>query len=279
MLAAAIDTPTPETRLLVALSVALYAAAAALAFTADAGRRRGVAAGASALLAGGIALNLAALVLRLAGGRPPTGSGFDALATLALLAGAAGMYFRAVRIAPLAARLLIPAAAVCELLAELFAGEVYRDFAGDVWNVAHAATAVAAAACFAAAAAGGALYLLKHRRLRRKDPAVLHHQLPSLERLERFVRRALPVGFVFVTAAIVTGLLGALGPRRQGFFHAWWTHPKVLFGAVAWLVYAAALHAASARRCRMRTAAVLAIAGFVLLVAVMLGSMLMPRPT
>lgn len=272
-----LDLPTSEVRLLVVIALAAFAAASPLTFLAGEGKRRALAATAAALLGAAVGLCAAALALRLARGHLPTSSTFDTFATLAVLAGAAAIYFRVIGILPVAGRLLIPAAAACALAAVAFSGRANRDFATDLWNVAHAASALAAAVCFAAAAGGGILYLQKHARLRRKDIAVFQQHMPSLERLDRFVRHALPVGFVFVTAAIVTGLLGAFQPERSQFFHAWWTHPKVLASAAAWVAYALALHSISARRCRMRTAAVLAIAGFVLLVGVMIGSMLMPR--
>jgi ABC-type uncharacterized transport system permease subunit len=271
------DLPTSEIRLLVALALAALAAASPLMFLAGEGRRKAQGVAAATLLSTGLGLSLAALALRLTRGHLPTGSSFDTFTTFAVLAGAAAVYFRAIGILPAAGKLLIPAAAFCALLAAAFSGQANRDFAGDLWNVAHVVSAVGAAVCFAASAGGGILYLQKHAGLRRKEMAVFGRQMPSLERLDRFVRHALPVGFVFVTAAIATGLLGAFQPQRAEFFRAWWTHPKVLVAGIAWVAYALALHSVSARRCRMRTAAVLAIAGFVLLAGVMVGSMLMPR--
>ncbi len=97
---------------------------------------------------------------------------------------------------------------------------------------------------------------------------------PSLETLGRFLRRILPVAFSLVTATVLTGFFDAL--QKDTYFHRWVTHPKMLTAGITWLIYSVALHAAYARRFRARLAAVLSIAGFTLLLAVLLASMLLP---
>ena len=269
--------PTAEAKLLTWLALAAYLAAAPLALL---GRRPGrdtLGRLWPILLAAGISLSLATLVLRIARGHLPAASGFDTFCLLALLTGGVAAYLRAVDALPRATVALAPAAAAWSGFAVALSGGAYHDFARDVWTVAHVALAVAAAACFAAAATGGWLFLRKHRQLRRKDPAVFQGHTPSLERLDRFVRHVLPVAFALVTATIVTGLLGAMQPQHHGYFRNWVTHPKMLTAGITWLVYTLALHAAYAKRFRGRTAAIFATVGFFLLVGVLVASMLLPK--
>ena len=269
--------PSAEAQLLTVLALAAYVAAATAARMGRRGPGDSAGRFVSVLLAGGISFGLAALVLRLARGHLPAASGFDTFLVLALLTGAAGAYLKVVDALPRAEAVLPVAAAGWSALAVAFGGAAYRDFAGDVWAVAHVVLAAAATIGFAAAAIGGCFYLRKHAQLRRKDPEVFRRPLPSLERLDRFLRHALPVAFVLVTATIVTGVVGALQPQREGYFRNWVTHPKMLTAGITWLLYTLALHAAYARRFRGRAAAVLSAVGFLLLIAVLVASMLLPK--
>jgi ABC-type uncharacterized transport system permease subunit len=163
-------------------------------------------------------------------------------------------------------------------LALAMAGAAYHAFAHDLWAVLHVAAAASSAVAFAAAAVGGWMYLRKHKQLRCRDPRMFNFPLPSLERLERFVRQVLPVAFVLVTATIVTGLVRTLQPEHRGYFRNWVTHPKVLLAGITWLLYTAALVAAHARRFRAHATAVLAIVGFFLLAAVLVATVIfLPR--
>jgi ABC-type uncharacterized transport system permease subunit len=172
---------------------------------------------------------------------------------------------------------VVAIAAGWSALAVAMGGSAYHAFARDVWAVAHIVAAGSSAVAFAAAAVGGWMYLRKHKQLRTRDPRMFSFPLPSLERLDRFVRQVLPVAFVLVTATIVTGLVGALQPEHHGYFRNWLTHPKVLLAGVTWLLYSAALAAAHARRFRAQVAAVLAIVGFFLLAGVLAATALLPR--
>lgn len=270
--------PRPEAKLLILFALAAYAMAG---FFVLAGRRPGrkvLGRLGLILLVGGIGLNVAALAVRLARGHLPISSGFDTFTLLAALTGATAGYLKAVDALPSAEVVLPPVAAACSVVAMALSGEAaYRDFARDVRSVAHVSSAIAAAVCFAAAAGSGWFYLRVHKQLRRKDPAVLNSPAPSLERLDRFIRHVLPVGFALLTVTIVTGALGALQPQHERYLRSWWTHPKILVAVGTWFVYAVALHAAYAKRLRIRMAAALSAVGFLLLIAVLLASTLMPK--
>ena len=148
--------------------------------------------------------------------------------------------------------------------------------ASGAWYASHVALGVAGAACFAAAAAAGAAYLGVHGRLRRRDPSLLVSHLPSLEKLDRFARRALVAGFALLTGAIISGVCDAFWHYDGNFFAVWQAHPKILVASAAWLVGAVALRTALARRSRGRRMAVLCIAGFVLVTIAIVVSLLVP---
>jgi ABC-type uncharacterized transport system permease subunit len=270
--------PSIEAKLLALLAMAAYVAAAAMTLLAIAARRDGLRRPAGAVLVAGVSLSLASIVLRIAQGYWPTASGFDTFSLLALLCGAAAAYFRAVDTLPRVATAVAAIAAAWSALAVAMGGAAYHPFARDVWAVMHISVAASSAVAFAAAAVGGWMYLRKHKQLRTRDPRMFSFPLPSLERLDRFVRQVLPVAFVLVTATIVTGLVGVLQPEHRGYFHKWATHPKVLLAAVTWSLYTAALVAAHARRFRAHATAVLAIVGFFLLAAVLVATVVvLPR--
>lgn len=269
--------PSAEAKALAVAALVAYATAALLPVVGRRLQRRFTGPAGAILLAGGLGLSLAALAIRLARGHAPTASGFDTFVLLALLGGAAAAYFRAVSALPAAEAGLLLLATACSVLAVALSGSAYRDFARDVWNVAHVVLAVSAAVSFAAAAGAGWLYVRKHKHLRSKDAEVLNSRTPSLERLGRFVRHVLPVSFALITGTIVTGAVGAFQPQRTGYLLNWWMHPKVLFAVITWCIYTVALHAVYARRARVRAAAILSACGFLLLIAVLVASMLLPK--
>jgi ABC-type uncharacterized transport system permease subunit len=268
--------PPPSTQaiLLILLAMMAYAMSAVLNWIS--GRRKDQAPTrlTMACLAAGITLSLGVVVLRVAHGHMPAASGFDTFALMALLTGTGAAYLWAVDALGRAGLVLMPVATVWAGLAVVLSGPRYHDFAHDTWTLLHVTLASSAALAFAAAAVGGWRYLRKYDQLRSKDPRMFEGSAVSLERLGRFLRRALPIAFVLVTATVITGLFDALQPRLQGFFHDWKTHPKMLAAGLTWVIYSIALHAAYARRFRARVAAILSVVGFVLLVAVLLASML-----
>ena len=140
----------------------------------------------------------------------------------------------------------------------------------------HVIAASAGILCLAAGAAAGAKYLRKYANLRRKDPAEIASGGASLEALNRFVRRMVYAGFALLTVAIAMGLHQAFQPEREGWFHIWQTHPKMVLAAGTWAVYALALCVIRGKKFRGRLAAGLSIAGVVLVALVLLLALLMP---
>jgi len=266
--------PSTAAKLLILLALVAYAMSAVMTWIAGRRKNQVPAKLTMVSLAAGIALCLGVVVLRLARGHFPAASGFDTFSMLALLAGAVAAYLRAVDALGRAGLVLMPLATVWAGLAVALSGPAYRDFARNTWTVVHVVLAASAALAMAAGSVGGWMYLRKYAQLRRKDPRMFEGATPSLETLGRFLRRILPVAFSLVTATVLTGFVDAF--HKDAYFHKWVTHPKMLTAGITWLIYSVALHAAYARRFRARLAAVLSIVGFILLLAVLLASMLLP---
>ena len=263
----------PGMKILALVALMAYAASAAVAALgrAPGGRGRYF----LAFLAGGIGFNAAALAWTVARGQFVDAGRFSALALAALVIGAAAAASHAARAARMAKAMLLPLMAVCLCLLLAILAATFP--ASDVWGIGHIALAIAGTACFGAAACGGGIYLRASGRLRSKDAGIVTAHWPSLERLDRFVRRALLVGFALLTAAIAAGLVEALLPRGGRWFWNWQTHPKTLAAVIAWVVYTIALYTAYGRRFRPARTAALSIAGFVLLMGVLLASTLVRK--
>ena len=224
----------------------------------------------------GMAANAMLLVIRSGQQYQPPAVAFDVFAAGALALAAVVTLMNALRAGRATHLVLVPLAAVClSLMAALLAAAMPA--LERAWFGIHVALSAAGSAALALAAGTGAVYLHVHGRLRRKDAELLSGGGPSLERVERVMRRTLVAGFVLLTAAIAMGLYDALAGMGGRYFASWWTHPKVLLSAVAWLVYFAAMMASYARRFRGRQVAYLSIAGLVLLAAVLAISTVMPK--
>jgi len=162
---------------------------------------------------------------------------------------------------------VMPLAAVLFALARAAggAGTAGRSGFGTAFLALHVSLVLAAFAGFTVAAGLAAVYLWQDRRLKRHDPDVLRVRAPSLVRLETLTGRTIAVSLPLLTLGIGVGL--ARLETRGGHFDA------VMAAALAtWAIYAAFLVLRYEAGWRGRRGAYLALAGFVLVIAVRLGS-------
>ena len=269
--------PSDLARLMMIMALAAYAGGALTALLGRRAKSRPLVAPGLLLLGGAVVFNTTALAVRGLEAPAPLSGTFDAFAVLSLLAAVMSGYLKLVDRRRMPELVLLPIAAALAAAAVATSGWAYRSFPQTGWQAVHLAGSLAGVACFTAAAGAGVLYLRTHARLRRKDPDALASRWPSLERLERFMRHAMPVGFALLTATIVAGAHRALLFERDLWGRTWWKHPKILLAVAAWVVYAVALHAAYGKHFRGRRAALLSIAGLILLAAVLLLSLLLPN--
>jgi len=99
----------------------------------------------------------------------------------------------------------------------------------------HAATAVLGYASMAISAIYGLLYLMLFHDIKKHRFGLIYKQLPSLEIMANFTYRAATLGFVFLSVAIVLGLV--LLVKVYGTHWQW--DPKLTITFAAWLIYGA----------------------------------------
>jgi len=126
------------------------------------------------------------------------------------------------------------------------------------WLIAHVVTCFIGYAAFAVACGFGVVYLLKDRNKTRNRQGKLLSQLPSLEVLDTIMHKTLVVGFLWLTAGIITGAVWA--NSAWGTYWSW--DPKETWSLITWFVYSTALHARFTRGWGGNRIAWFAIAGF-----------------
>lgn len=141
-----------------------------------------------------------------------------------------------------------------------------------IWETAHLVTIYIGAAALAAAAMSGGMFLYVQSLLRRRDAPQrtmgLLGPMASLEAIERVIIIAASVGFVFITLGLATGLI-VHTHRPDAMGSGWWHAPKVVGGAIVWIIYALIMHVRFAPMFRGRRAAALSIAGFAILLIIL----------
>ena len=203
-------------------------------------------------------------------GAKPFYNYLDAFIILALLLTGLLVYFRWTRYLKGLALFLLPMIAGVLLLGGLLDLLNYRDFHDATpWMIVHLVTIILGTACFAAACVCGAVYLLVDRQLRHKGLDPLHRWsgLPPLASMERFMQRAIFLGFPLLTIAIITGVLRAV---QQPALMNRGLPPKVGVAAATWIIYALLLHVRWTPSVRGARAAWLSIIGFALLMTAFL---------
>lgn len=138
-----------------------------------------------------------------------------------------------------------------------------RSHYSNVFLVLHVGLVLAAFAGFTIAAALAALYLFQERRLKRHDATILRLPSPPLQTLDTLQARTILVALPALTLGIVAGLVRL--EENGGGVDAL----MALTGAT-WLAYGGYLGLRHAAGWRGRRAAVLALAGFALVIVVRL---------
>jgi cytochrome c-type biogenesis protein CcsB len=126
------------------------------------------------------------------------------------------------------------------------------------WIVIHVSTIGISSGLLLVPGVASVLYLLR----RRGRPAGLVERLPSADTLDRLAYRTTILAFPLYTFAIISGAIWA--EAAWGRFWGW--DPKETVAFVAWVVYAAYLHARATAGWRTGAAAWINIAGFAVIV-------------
>jgi ABC-type transport system involved in cytochrome c biogenesis permease subunit len=166
---------------------------------------------------------------------------------------------------------LVPAALILLVIAQLlgaFAPAVRPSPAEaallDSWRVGvHVALIVFANAGFAIGAAASAAYLGLEVQLKKHRTSTLFKRLPSLAQTDQVARRAIAFAFPAYTAGLVLGVVRAIETDVAG----WWADPRVMLSGVVFAVYGFYLFLHYRRGASGRTTAIVALVGFVFVVA------------
>ena len=122
----------------------------------------------------------------------------------------------------------------------------------------HATFAVLGYGALFVACAMGVLYLIQERELKAKSTRTFYYLLPSLEQCDTLAGASVAVGLVFLTLAMITGVLWSHTVRGR----YWSGDPKEWSALVAWGLYTVLLWARRRSGWGGHKAALLGIAGF-----------------
>lgn len=127
------------------------------------------------------------------------------------------------------------------------------------WLIAHVITCFLGYSGFALAAGLGVVYLLKHSdRDQAHQTSGLLSLLPKPAILDELIYQCIVIGFLLLTAGIITGAIWA--HAAWGTYWSW--DPKETWSLITWLVYAAVLHARMVKGWSGKRIAVMALLGF-----------------
>jgi cytochrome c-type biogenesis protein CcsB len=111
------------------------------------------------------------------------------------------------------------------------------------------------------------MYLIQQHFLKKKKLGSLFQRLPALETLDEINYRCLTIGFPLLTVAIITGAIWA--ESAWGTYWSW--DPKETWSLITWFIYAALLHGRMTIGWRGKRAALLSIAGFLIMLFTFIG--------
>ena len=169
---------------------------------------------------------------------------------------------------PGVAAVVLPVAAACALLPSAATSSHRVAFGTEPWAAIHISVALVAYALFVVVALQALVMTGLEKRLHRGLPDVASQRGPPLITLERYMFRLLGVGFVLLTATLVSGVLFS----EQIFGKAVPLTHKNVFSVAGWLAFAVLLFGRWRYGWRGRTALKWILGATLLLVLGYLGS-------
>jgi ABC-type uncharacterized transport system permease subunit len=100
------------------------------------------------------------------------------------------------------------------------------------------------------------LYLVRERQLKRKVPGNISNRLPPLSALDTLMARALSIGFVLITLAVIAGSTWA--SIEVGT--SWIRDPRIVISLLTWALYLVVVFFRITAGWRGRKAAIMVIA-------------------
>ncbi len=162
-----------------------------------------------------------------------------------------------------------PLAALMILVSLLFPSKplIVAPIFKSVWLSMHLGTIFMGYGFFALAGVAGGMYLIQEHQIKAKHTGGVYRRFPSLNALDTLNYYSLTMGFPMITLGIIFG--AAYAELSLGRYWRW--DPKEVWSLITWLIYAALLHQRLTVGWRGRRAAILSIAGFLVLCFTFLG--------
>lgn len=140
----------------------------------------------------------------------------------------------------------------------------------STWFWVHIASLLFAYASFALAAMLGGIYMLQFKEIKKKHLGYLYMRLPSLQILDDMNRRAVTIGWIFLTVGVIVGVVWAaqaraIHPNDPNLRAMSLDDPKVLISILTWAVYSFEVFARPALGWSGRRAAILSAIGFAII--------------
>ncbi len=126
------------------------------------------------------------------------------------------------------------------------------------WLIAHISMIFAGYAALVLSFSASLIYLIQEHMLKAKRPTRLLSRLPALQVTDDIGFRSLLIGFPFMTAGLVAGMVIA----QATFGHVNFRDPKILLSLLTWAVYLVLLYTRWSAGWRGRRAAYLAAGTF-----------------
>jgi HemX protein len=140
----------------------------------------------------------------------------------------------------------------------------------------HVSTALLGYVALAVSALYGVMYLVQYRQLKQRHVGLLFQRLPNLETLARLNARALAIGWLGLTVAILAGTVWAFDLSRTGELQVnLLGDAKFLLTVALWVIYGVCLGGLYVLGWPKRTLASISVAAFVLMLASSLAVTLM----
>lgn len=142
-------------------------------------------------------------------------------------------------------------------------------YAGSRIYWVHILLAFLSYAMFTVSCGASGMYLLQQHFLKKKRFGAMFHKLPAIETLDRISFYCLAIGFPLLTMAILAGIIRLELMTGRLWI---WSDPKQLWSLLTWAIYAVIFYGRITIGWRGRQAALLSLAGFLVLVFSLLGS-------
>lgn len=172
------------------------------------------------------------------------------------------LYILGALITPIAASFMFAAAFIPPARAI-----TYSSIMESAWLTIHITAAFTGNGFFAAAFCAGVMYLIQESYIKKKQTGYLSKRLPSLSTLDKINDISLKAGFPFLTIGLITGFIYA-----KMVWHSYFRwDPKEILSILSWIFYTILLHERITVGWQGRRPAIMAIAGFILVLFTFLG--------